>query len=133
MGAAWRDHPSWDLVGQLSDIVGRDIAELLVDADGDSLRATRNAQLATYAVSLIALDAARRGPLRDHDDGDRGPGERASGRVAAVAGHSLGEYTALVAAGALDAGTGARLVQARGEAMQVAAQANPGTMAAVLG
>ena len=133
MGAAWRDHPSWDLVGQLSDIVGRDIAELLLDADGDSLRATRNAQLATYALSLIALDAARKGPLGDHDNGGPGPGEEAVGRVAAVAGHSLGEYTALVAAGALDAGTGARLVQARGEAMQVAAQANPGTMAAVLG
>ncbi len=50
-----------------------------------------------------------------------------------MAGHSLGEYTALVAAGALEAGTGAQLVQARGEAMQVAAEASPGTMAAVLG
>ena len=50
-----------------------------------------------------------------------------------MAGHRLGEYTALVAAGALDARTSARLVQTRGEAMQVAADTNPGTMAAVLG
>jgi [acyl-carrier-protein] S-malonyltransferase len=110
----------------------------LLDADGESLRATRNAQLATYALSLIALDAARNGPLADRENGSRGP-EAANGRVAAVtsvtavAGHSLGEYTALVAAGVIDSGSGARLVQARGEAMQVAAQANPGTMAAVLG
>jgi [acyl-carrier-protein] S-malonyltransferase len=53
--------------------------------------------------------------------------------VRAVAGHSLGEYTALVAAEALEPAEGARLVAARGEAMQVAADAAPGTMAAVLG
>jgi [acyl-carrier-protein] S-malonyltransferase len=132
MGAAWRDHPSWDVVGQLSDIVGRDIAELLLDADGQSLRATRNAQLATYALSLIALDAARSRPLGDRGNGGPEP-EAAGGPIVAVAGHSLGEYTALVAAGVIDSGAGARLVQARGEAMQVAAQSNPGTMAAVLG
>ena len=133
MGVAWREHPSWQLVGELSAVVGRDIAELLLDADSDALRATRNAQLATYALSLIALDAARKGPLRGLGAEGlpvrEGPGDG----IAAVAGHSLGEYTALVAAGALDAGTGARLVQARGEAMQVAAEASPGTMAAVLG
>ena len=50
-----------------------------------------------------------------------------------MAGHSLGEYTALVAAGALTPEEGARLVAARGDAMQAAADAEPGTMAAVLG
>jgi [acyl-carrier-protein] S-malonyltransferase len=50
-----------------------------------------------------------------------------------VAGHSLGEYTALVAAGAVTAEEGARLVDARGEAMQIATDAAPGTMTAVLG
>ena len=123
MGAPWQGHPSWAVVDRLSEAAGRDIAYLLVGADAEVLRATRNAQLATYALSLVALDAVRRGPL----DG-WGPE-----RLAATAGHSLGEYSALVAAGALEASDGARLVQARGEAMQGAADANPGTMAAVLG
>ena len=138
MGAPWVDHGSWQLVGELSDIVGRDVAELLLETDGDALRATRNAQLATYALSLIALDAAMNGPLRRLGIGrpataGAGTGTGTGRAIAAVAGHSLGEYTALVAAGALKAETGAELVQARGEAMQVAAEASPGTMAAVLG
>ncbi|MHB1534754.1 MAG: ACP S-malonyltransferase, partial [Acidimicrobiales bacterium] len=54
-------------------------------------------------------------------------------RPSAVAGHSLGEYSALVAAGAITVADGARLVAARGAAMQAAAEARPGTMAAVLG
>ena len=128
MGAPWRDHPSWRLVPELSEVVGRDIAQLLIDAGSDTLRATRNAQLATYVLSLVVLDAAMRGPLNHLQTAQAG-----LDGLAAVAGHSLGEYTALVAAGALDAGEGARLVQARGEAMQAAAEANPGTMAAVLG
>jgi [acyl-carrier-protein] S-malonyltransferase len=124
MGLPWRDHPSWQLVDRLSEVVSRDLADLLLDASPDTLRATRNAQLATYTLSLVALDAARKGPL-----GDAVLAEK----VTAVAGHSLGEYTALVAARALSSSAGATLVQARGEAMQSAAEANPGTMAAVLG
>ncbi len=123
MGAPWQGHPSWAVVDELSQATGRDISHLLVEADAEVLRATRNAQLATFALSLVALDAARRGPLA----------ALAPGRLVAAAGHSLGEYSALVAAGALEASAGARLVQARGEAMQAAADANPGTMIAVLG
>ncbi len=123
MGAPWQQHPSWAVVGQLSEATGRDIADLLLEADADALRATRNSQLATYALSLVALDAARQGPLAAFGPED----------LAATAGHSLGEYSALVAAGALRASDGARLVGARGEAMQAAADATPGTMAAVLG
>jgi [acyl-carrier-protein] S-malonyltransferase len=124
MGLPWRDHPSWEVVARLSEVVERDLAELLLDAEPGSLRETRNAQLATFTLSLVALDAATRGPLAR---------PLRSQQVVAVAGHSLGEYTALVAAGALDAAEGARLVKARGEAMQSAAEANPGTMAAVIG
>ena len=62
MGIPWRDHPSWQLVDQLSEVVSRDLADLLVDASPETLRATRNAQLATYTLSLVALDAARKGP-----------------------------------------------------------------------
>src|SRR5579875_2317657 len=120
MGGPWRDHPSWQVVEEVSDATGRDVAALLLDADAETLRATRNAQLAAFALSLVALDGARQA----------GAGEAA---LAAVAGHSLGEYTALVAAGHLSPTEGARLVAARGDAMQHASEANPGTMAAVIG
>jgi [acyl-carrier-protein] S-malonyltransferase len=124
MGTPWRDHPSWALVDRLSEAAGRDLAELLVDADADELRQTRNAQLATFTVSLVALDAVLRGPVGS---------EGHPALLTAVAGHSLGEYSALVAAGALGLEHGVQLVRARGEAMQDASEANPGTMAAVLG
>jgi [acyl-carrier-protein] S-malonyltransferase len=120
MGFPWRDHPAWAVVDRLSEASGRDVASLLLDADAETLKATRNAQLGAFALSLIVLDAARSAGLADTP-------------VRAVAGHSLGEYTALVAASALSVGEGARLVRARGEAMQAAADAAPGTMAAVLG
>ena len=120
MGLPWREDPAWHMVKRLSDATGRDLAGLLTDADAETLKATRNAQLATFALSLVILEAARAAGLAD-----------SAGR--AVAGHSLGEYTALVAAGVLAPEEGARLVMARGEAMQAAADAHPGTMAAVLG
>jgi [acyl-carrier-protein] S-malonyltransferase len=120
MGVPWRDQPAWEVVGRLAEATGRDLASLLINADADTLKATRNAQLAAFGLSLVILEAARQAGLASR------PGR-------AVAGHSLGEYTALVAAGALLPEEGARLVAARGEAMQVAADAEPGTMAAVLG
>ncbi len=120
MGAAWRDHPAWSVIERLSEPVGEDLAALLVDADADTLRQTRHAQPATLALSLMILDAARAAGL---------------GEVApvAVAGHSLGEYTALVAAGALDEADCGRLVAERAAAMQYAADQQQGTMAAVIG
>jgi [acyl-carrier-protein] S-malonyltransferase len=121
MGVPWKDHPSWAVVDRLSEATGRDVASLLLDADAETLKATRNAQLAAFALSMVALYAARSSGL-----------EYAPQPVA-VAGHSLGEYTALAAAGALDPDGAARLVAARGDAMQMAADGQPGTMAAVLG
>ncbi|HLH45610.1 MAG TPA: ACP S-malonyltransferase [Acidimicrobiales bacterium] len=120
MGAPWRDHPSWAVVDRLAEATGIDLGGLLLDADAETLRQTRHAQPATFAVSLVALDAARRAGLD-------------LGSVVTVAGHSLGEYTALVAAGALGQAEAARLVAERGEAMQAASDEQPGTMAAVLG
>jgi [acyl-carrier-protein] S-malonyltransferase len=124
MGLPWQDHPAWATIAVLSEATGRDIAALLTGADAETLRATRNAQLAAFALSLVILEATRGAGLADTEAGATG---------GAVAGHSLGEYTALVAAGALNPMDGARLVAARGDAMQAAADAQPGTMAAVLG
>ncbi len=117
MGEPWTATPSWAVVDELAEATGRDLGALLLRTEADELTATRNAQLATFAVSLVALDAARRAGLEPQ----------------VVAGHSLGEYTALVAAGVLSPADGARLVAARGDAMQAAADVRPGTMAAVLG
>src|SRR4051794_28793498 len=116
-GAAWRDHPSWQVVELASTATGRDVAHLLLDADAEELRATDNAQLSTYVASLLVLDAVRRRGLE----------------ASHLAGHSLGEYTALTAAGVLSIEDGARLVAERGRAMLDASRARAGTMAAVLG
>jgi [acyl-carrier-protein] S-malonyltransferase len=118
MGEPWRATPSWEVVTRLSEVTGSDIGHLLLAADGDELKVTGNAQLATFTLSLVILDAVRAA-------GAKTPG--------AVAGHSLGEYTALVAAGVVDASAAAGLVAARGAAMAAVAAARPGTMAAVLG
>lgn len=116
-GSAWIDHPSWDVVRAASEAARCDIAHLLLDADADELKRTDNAQLATYTASLVVLDAVRRLGLD----------------ASFVAGHSLGEYTALTASGVLPLADGARLVAARGRAMRDACAAQTGTMAAVLG
>jgi [acyl-carrier-protein] S-malonyltransferase len=117
MGLPWRDHESWELVDEASDIVDRDVGKLLCDADADELRDTRNAQLTTFVSSLMVLDAV----------------ERVGIEPSYCAGHSLGEYTALTATGALGFDDGVRLVAERSAAMHDAGLAQPGTMAAVLG
>jgi [acyl-carrier-protein] S-malonyltransferase len=117
MGHAWVDHPSWEVAGEASEIAGRDLTALLLEAPMDELTRTANAQLATFVMSLVVLDAV----------------ERLGLAPAACAGHSLGEYTALVATGALSLSDGTSLVIERGDAMQEAADASPGTMAALIG
>lgn len=117
MGRPWVDHDSWELVEEASAVAERDVARLLLDADAEELRDTRNAQLTTFVSSLMLLDAV----------------ERLGVEPAYCAGHSLGEYTALTASGALSFDEGVRLVCERAEAMHDAGLENPGTMAAVLG
>lgn len=117
MGEAWTEHPSWELVSEASDASERDVEHLLLRADAEELRQTRNSQLATYVLSMVVLDAV----------------ERTGVEPAFFAGHSLGEYSALTAAGVLSFSDGVRLVTERGDAMQAAAEAATGTMAAVLG
>jgi [acyl-carrier-protein] S-malonyltransferase len=117
MGRPWADHESWELVDEASQVAERDVARLLLDADADELKDTRNAQLTTFVSSLMVLDAV----------------ERLGIEPSFCAGHSLGEYTALTATGALAFDDGVRLVSERAAAMHDAGAANPGTMAAVLG
>ena len=117
MGRPWADHESWELVEEASLHADRDVARLLLDADAEELRDTRNAQLTTFVSSLMVLDAA----------------ERLGIEPSFCAGHSLGEYTALTATGALSFEDGVRLVVERADAMHQAGLDNPGTMAAVLG
>ncbi len=117
MGAAWKDHPSWELVGEASEVAGRDVAQLLLEADADALKMTHNSQMATFVLSMVVFDAVTR------------VGVEAAGH----AGHSLGEYSALTAAGVLDYTDAVRLVGERGDAMRAAADEQDGTMAAILG
>ncbi|HMD47090.1 MAG TPA: ACP S-malonyltransferase [Acidimicrobiales bacterium] len=117
MGRAWVDHPSWEVVAEASAAAERDVATLLLDAPMEELTRTANAQLATFVLSLVVLDAV----------------ERIGLSPAACAGHSLGEYSALVAGGSLAFDDGVRLVVARGEAMGHAGEDAPGTMAALIG
>lgn len=119
MGRAWRETAAWALVGDMSEWTGSDLAHLLLDADAAHLRRTDRAQLAVFAAGVLAHSEAQRLGLLD-------------GAVA-YAGHSLGEYTALYAAGALRLKDAAVLVAERGAAMNEAATARPGTMAALKG
>ena len=103
----------------VSMVTGRDMVALCFDVDEDTLRQTENAQLALFTVSVAAFRCVKR--------------QLGNVRVDAVAGHSVGEYAALVSSGILDLGQAASLVQMRGQLMAEAGEAVPGTMAAVLG
>ena len=96
---------------------GFSVSALCFEGPEEALKETRNTQPALFATSVAVLAACREVGLDP----------------SAAAGHSIGEYAALVATGALSVEAGARLVKARGEAMAQAAAARPGTMAAVLG
>jgi [acyl-carrier-protein] S-malonyltransferase len=117
MGDAWSSHPSWELVDAASDAAGRDVDALLRGDNGELLQELTNAHLATFVLSLVALDAA----------------ERLGLAPMAVSGYGLGEYTALVAAGALDFDDGVRLVVARGTAASKVAATTPCATAVVEG
>jgi [acyl-carrier-protein] S-malonyltransferase len=112
------------------------LSELCFHGPENILRQTINAQPAIMAVSLACLEAAHEAGLLPSGQTAaprRGPIQARLGEPAFVAGHSLGEYSALVAAGALDIEDGLRLVRERGRLMQMASEEQPGTMAAILG
>ncbi len=96
---------------------GVDIASLCFDSDEETLRQTQNAQIALFTCGVAAYKALKRSLPVEHF----------------LAGHSVGEYAAVVASGALSIEQGAKLVQIRGNLMASAGSERPGGMAAVLG
>lgn len=123
LGTPWVDRPEWALVERAEKATGESLAPLLLDAPAEQLARTREAQLVVFLASLLAWEAAEP-HLRD-----AGPGHE----IVAFAGHSLGQVTALVAAGAIDFDDGCRLAARRARHTQDAADARPGRLAALLG
>ena len=117
-GQAWTDHPTWSVVGQAEAVLDRPLARLLLEADAAELSTTRASQLAVLLTSLVAWEALR-GAV------DEPP--------VAFAGHSLGQITALIAAGAVAPEDGVRLAARRADLSQDSADAHPGRMAALVG
>jgi [acyl-carrier-protein] S-malonyltransferase len=105
-----------NLFEQANDILGYRLSDVMFNGSEEELKQTRITQPAIFVYSLARVQMA---------------GENF--RPAAVAGHSLGEFTALVAAGALTFADGLQLVRQRAEAMQRACELTESTMAAVLG
>ena len=105
---------------EVDDALGQNLSEMIWNGDIDNLTLTANAQPALMATSLAALRALEAEGLGL---------ETAS----FVAGHSLGEYSALAAAGAMNIADTARLLRIRGTAMQEAVPVGVGAMAAILG
>ena len=100
--------------------LGQDLTDLMFEGPEDELTLTANAQPALMAVSLAATKALA------------GRGITVANHADYLAGHSLGEYSALAAGGALDIPTAAKLLRTRGEAMQSAVPVGEGAMAAIL-
>jgi [acyl-carrier-protein] S-malonyltransferase len=106
---------------EVDEALGEKLSAIMFDGPEEALTRTRNAQPALMAVSVAALRALE------------AEGVSAKGMASYVAGHSLGEYSALAAAGSLSLGDAARLLRIRGDAMQKAVPEGEGAMAALLG
>jgi [acyl-carrier-protein] S-malonyltransferase len=111
-----------ELFQEVDDALGQNLFRLMAEGPQDELTLTENAQPAIMANALATLRVL-----------EREGGVLLAERADFVAGHSLGEYTALAAAEAFDVGTTARLLKLRGQAMQAAVPVGQGAMAALLG
>ncbi len=107
---------------EVDDALGQKLFRLMSEGPESDLLLTENAQPAIMANAIAVLRVL-----------EREGGVRLSEKADYVAGHSLGEYTALCAAGAIDLATTARLLKLRGQAMQAAVPVGEGAMAAILG
>lgn len=123
MGAdAWHGSPAARAVFDEADrVLGVPLSRLILEGPADELVRSHNAQPAILCVSIAMLRATEEyiGTAMPHP--------------VFTAGHSVGEYAALVAAGSLSLSEGLRLVRARGELMQAACEATPSGMAALIG
>ena len=123
MGAALADAfaSAREVFAEVDDALGQKLSQLMREGPEDQLTLTENAQPALMAVSVAAARA-----LKTEFDVD-------VTRAAFVAGHSLGEYSALCAAGAISLADTARLLKLRGQAMQRAVPVGRGAMASLIG
>lgn len=110
-----------EVFAEIDDALGDTLSRIMWDGPADRLTLTENAQPALMAVSLATMRVL-----------EREKGWRVSD-ASFVAGHSLGEYSALAAAGSLSVSDAARLLRIRGQAMQDAVPVGEGAMAALLG
>lgn len=107
---------------EVDDALGQKLSRIMAEGPEDQLTLTENAQPAIMANAIATLRVL-----------EQEGGVRLVDKAQFVAGHSLGEYTALCAAGAFDLATTARLLKLRGQAMQAAVPVGQGAMAALLG
>jgi [acyl-carrier-protein] S-malonyltransferase len=124
MGAALAEAfvPARHVFEEVDEALKQKLSRLMFEGPEDQLTLTENAQPALMAVSLAVVRVL-----------EEECGIRLAGKAAFVAGHSLGEYSALAAAGALRLDDTARLLKRRGQAMQQAVPVGEGAMAALLG
>ena len=111
-----------EIFQEVDEALGQHLYRLMIDGPESDLMLTENAQPAIMANAIATLRVLER-------EGN----VALSAKADYVAGHSLGEYSALCAAGALDLATTARLLKTRGQAMQAAVPVGEGAMAALLG
>ncbi|MFC3126842.1 ACP S-malonyltransferase [Pseudoroseomonas globiformis] len=114
--------PAREVFEAVDETLKQNLSRLMFEGPSEELTLTANAQPALMAVSLAVMR------VLEHEGGFD-----LKSRVTLVAGHSLGEYSALSAAQSFDVATAARLLRLRGEAMQKAVPAGTGAMAALLG
>jgi len=116
-GMEWQSPMFWEIVARVSDAARVDVAKLLIGSDDEDVVRTDRAQIATFALSIVGYyDLLALGIKPRY-----------------LLGHSLGEFSALVASGLLTVEDGARLIGVRGAAMARAAAATEGSMVALMG